>query len=74
KRACPPENCGGIWGYEEVLEALKAPKKKKNRELLDWLEDFDPEYFEVDEVNSLFRSDDLNDDDDDDDDDYDDAY
>ncbi|MDR3343200.1 MAG: plasmid pRiA4b ORF-3 family protein [Treponema sp.] len=71
KRACPPEDCGGVWGYEELLEALKAPKKKKNRELLEWLEDFNPEYFDVDEVNALFHPDLLggaNDDDDEDDD------
>ncbi|MEM2135771.1 MAG: plasmid pRiA4b ORF-3 family protein [Candidatus Jordarchaeaceae archaeon] len=25
KRACPPEDCGGVWGYEELLEIIKNP-------------------------------------------------
>lgn len=24
-RACPPEDCGGIWGYTDLLEVLKNP-------------------------------------------------
>jgi hypothetical protein len=58
KRACPPEDCGGINGYEEILEALAGPKKKKSRELLEWVGDFDPEYFDVDQVNTRLQSDD----------------
>jgi hypothetical protein len=25
KRACPPEDCGGAWGYIEFLEAIQNP-------------------------------------------------
>lgn len=51
KRACPPEDCGGVWGYEELLEALKKPAHERHEELLEWLgEDFDPEHFDVNEV------------------------
>ncbi|RZN35652.1 MAG: plasmid pRiA4b ORF-3 family protein [Methanosarcinales archaeon] len=48
KRACPPEDCGGVWGYEELLEALHDPDSAENEELLEWLgEGFDPEYFDA---------------------------
>ncbi|ACR78816.1 plasmid pRiA4b ORF-3 family protein [Kosmotoga olearia] len=51
KRACPPEDCGGVWGYEELLEAIKDPAHERHEELLEWLgEDFDPEHFDVNEV------------------------
>lgn len=30
KRACPPENCGGVWGYESLLEAIQNTKKGSN--------------------------------------------
>jgi hypothetical protein len=52
KRACPPEDCGGVWGYEHLLEALKDPNHPDHGDLLDWVGvELDPEEFEVDEVN-----------------------
>ena len=52
KRNCPPEDCGGPWGYAGILEALKDPEKPENEELLEWVgEGFDPEEFSVEEVN-----------------------
>ena len=26
KRACPPEDCGGTWGYQTLLKAIKEPE------------------------------------------------
>lgn len=47
KRACPPEDCGGIWGYEELLEIIKNPSCDEYAERLEWLgDDFDPESFD----------------------------
>ncbi len=52
KRACPPEDVGGIWGYEEFLEAIRDPGHPEHREMLDWVGDkFDPEEFDMDEIN-----------------------
>jgi hypothetical protein len=52
-RSCPPEDCGGIWGYENLLETLKDPTHKEYEEWKTWLpEDFDPEQFDLAEVNS----------------------
>lgn len=51
KRACPPEDCGGAWGYKEFLEAIKNPEHERHEELLEWIGgEFDPEYFDPKEV------------------------
>lgn len=53
KRACPPEDCGGIYGYEELLEIQKDKNHQEYEErIIDWLgEDFDPEEFNVNAIN-----------------------
>lgn len=52
KRAGPPEDVGGVWGYVEFVEAMRDPKHPQHRELSEWYEDpFDPEAFDIDEVN-----------------------
>jgi len=52
KRACPPEDCGGIWGYEDLLEILRDPNHSNYEEMLEWIGgEFDPEAFDRDEVN-----------------------
>jgi len=56
EKACPPEDCGGIWGYYELLEALNNPKHESHQEMLDWLgEPFDPDRFDLQEVNAILR-------------------
>jgi hypothetical protein len=51
KRACPPEDCGGVWGYEEFLEAIRNPEHEEHEEMLDWIGgEFDPEHFDPKEV------------------------
>jgi len=50
--ACPPEDCGGVWGYYEFLAAIRDPKHERHDELVEWAgDDFDPECFDLDEVN-----------------------
>lgn len=52
KRSCPPEDCGGTSGYEELLEAVADPAHPRHQELKEWLDDdWDPEWFSVDYVN-----------------------
>jgi hypothetical protein len=52
KRACPPEDCGGIWGYYQLLETIQDPDDREHEEMLDWLgDDFDPEAFDLDAIN-----------------------
>ena len=47
ERACPPEDVGGIPGYEEYLEAMVNPKHKRHKEFLGWRGPFDPEKFDA---------------------------
>ncbi len=47
RRACPPEDCGGIFGYFEFLEAIKNPNHEEHQNMLKWVDGhFDPEYFD----------------------------
>ncbi len=56
KMNCPPEDCGGVWGYAEMLEILKQPGHEEYDSYIEWLGDeIDPEYFDVDEVNRLLQ-------------------
>jgi Plasmid pRiA4b ORF-3-like protein len=57
KGACPPEDCGGAWGYAELKEVLADPSHGDHQDMLDWLgldngADFDPKEFSPAEVNA----------------------
>ncbi len=55
-RSCPPEDCGGPHGYEEMLEIIFNPKHAEYQERRDWLgESFSPELFNVEIVNRRLR-------------------
>lgn len=48
KRAGPPEDCGGPWGYAELLEILEDPDHPEHEERLEWLGGgYDPDDFSV---------------------------
>jgi hypothetical protein len=52
KRACPPEDCGGVWGYEHLLEVIRDPAHPEHEEMLEWVGGaFDPEAFDLRAVN-----------------------
>jgi hypothetical protein len=50
QRACPPEDCGGPSGYEDFLEIIMDPGHERYEEMLEWSGDFEPEYFDKDDV------------------------
>jgi hypothetical protein len=57
KRNCPPEDCGGIWGYEQLLAILADPAHPEHAERIDWIGDeFDPDEFHPDLANILLAA------------------
>lgn len=44
-RSCPPEDCGGVDGYERLLEILLDPSNLEYEETKDWVGDFQAEKF-----------------------------
>lgn len=57
KRACPPEDVGGVWGYMNFLEAIHDPTHDEHEEYLEWIGgEFNPEEFNLEDVNTQLRS------------------
>jgi len=55
--ACPPEDVGGISGYEHFLEAMGDPKHPEHQNCRDWIGGtFDPQKFNLTQVNKIFRN------------------
>lgn len=38
KMASLPEDCGGPWGYEDLLDVINNPKDERYKDMKDWLE------------------------------------
>lgn len=57
KMADLPEDCGGPWGYEELLEILQDPKHERFKEMRDWVDNGfftwheDRAYVNIEEIN-----------------------
>ena len=55
-RACPPEDIGGLYGYDMFLETIADPSHPEHDEMLEWVGgDFDAEHFDLAEVNYLLQ-------------------
>jgi len=53
ERACPPEDIGGVPGYEEFLEAIRDPAHPDHSHASEWAEGrFDQDTFDLNEANS----------------------
>lgn len=53
KRNCPPDDCGGVWGYRDLLAALANPSRSEAHEWSEWMElGFDPEQFSIETVDA----------------------
>ncbi len=56
KRACPPEDVGGVWGYDDFLDAIKDPDHPEHDDMLEWVGgEFEPEEFDLDAVNEALQ-------------------
>ena len=56
ERNCPPEDCGGIYGFNDLMKILKDKKSPVYAEIKEWVgENYDPEFFNLALVNEEFR-------------------
>lgn len=56
KRACPPEDCGGAYGYLRLIEIMADPSHPEHVEMEEWLgAPLEPEAFDVAAVNLTLR-------------------
>jgi Plasmid pRiA4b ORF-3-like protein len=55
RRACPPEDCGGVWGYEHLAEVLTDPAHEEYAELHEWCPFFAPEEFDLAAADEVVR-------------------
>ena len=57
RRACPPEDCGGTWGYRELLEILTDPTHPEHDERREWIgRPLDPEAFDAADFEDNLRN------------------
>ena len=47
ERACPPEDCGGVWGFYDLLGALDDPQNEQHDYYREWLGEYDAESFDA---------------------------
>lgn len=58
KGKCPPEDCGGAWGYEDIKVAINEPSHPEYEDIRSWLgldedEVWEPNEFDLDEANLM---------------------
>ncbi|MCP4115812.1 MAG: plasmid pRiA4b ORF-3 family protein [Desulfobacteraceae bacterium] len=56
KKSCPPEDCGGIGGYYDFLDAIQDTKHEEHESMLEWVGgEFDPDEFDMDLINEKLK-------------------
>jgi len=56
ERACPPEDCGGPWGYANLLKVISNPDHPEYENMRDWLGDYyDFEKFDIEFINETLQ-------------------
>jgi len=50
-RACPPEDCGGIYGFEHILKVLASPRHPERKDIVEWMgPKYEAEKFDLESV------------------------
>jgi len=56
ERNCPPDDCGGPYGYMGLQKTIADPRHEEYEEMMEWLGgDFDPEEFYLDDINEMLQ-------------------
>lgn len=56
ERACPPEDCGGMGRFEELLKAIQNPNHKEHKEMLEWIGgEYDAAAFNLNAINQILK-------------------
>lgn len=55
ERACPPDDCGGVPGFEEYVAVITNPNDEQYREFLEWMGPFDPDSFDPKKATKAMR-------------------
>ncbi|MCB2181623.1 MAG: plasmid pRiA4b ORF-3 family protein [Desulfobulbaceae bacterium] len=56
RRGCPPEDVGGVWGYQEFLAIYQDEQHPEHNEMVEWAGDyFHPENLDLEEINEILR-------------------
>ncbi|MEQ8667649.1 MAG: plasmid pRiA4b ORF-3 family protein [Pirellulales bacterium] len=56
ERACPPEDCGGVWGYAHLLDVLADPNHEEYEQYAEWFPNgIDVEVFRTNEATKAMR-------------------
>lgn len=56
RRAAPPEDCGGVWGYEHLLEVLADRDHEEHAELREWCPRQAPDEFDLAAADEAVRN------------------
>ena len=57
KRCTPPEDVGGVWGFEEFKEAMADPHHEEHESYKEWYGgDFDSEFVDFEDINEQFQA------------------
>ncbi len=57
KLNCPPEDCGGVGGFYELLNTIEDKKNPEREEMLEWLGgSYDAQHFDKQEINDHLKT------------------